>query len=256
MPVVDGATRPARFPQDASLAETGFGILGADGNLYFPASGDADDAEGRRAQLISPGLYDGGTRTLDRQRAIAAAVGAAGVGVAAVGPMVKHTDGFYYDLWTPAQLGDASAGAHLQSTGQHLWNEATYDRRRGNTQATAIASGAYTSTQSSADIISYNARGVWVFFNGTTGGGGAGVIIRISAKDPVSSNYFLIATATTFASVGKRGSVIYPGVVGSLGGSTDIIDHIGSVIPRTFRIQVVHLDSTSWTYSVGYSLIV
>ena len=151
---------------------------------------------------------------------------------------------------TPAD-GDALAAALRVASLQRAYNGTTVDTWRNNIEGTALASAARTAQTNSSDIITYNANKIYVFLNVTAASGTGGLTVRVQAKDPVSGNYFSINSApTAVTSTTSNGYLIGPGV--SAGGT----QATSSVLPRTIRIQVQVGDSSSYTYSVGYSLIV
>jgi hypothetical protein len=132
-------------------------------------------------------------------------------------------------------------------------NGVTWDRLRNNNDVTALSSAARTATTSSADQTNYNARGLAVFLNVTAASGSGGLQVRVQGKDPVSGNYFnLNAAPTAITATGQYAYALYPGAATAAG---DVQQTTQQVLPRTFRITVTHGDGSSYTYSVGYSLI-
>ena len=159
---------------------------------------------------------------------------------------VNITPGLWQDFF------DSARGAIVCG---YLFNgTTTYDRPRNNMDQTALASAARTATTSSADITNYNGRGVMVFLNVTAASGTGGLTLTIQAKDPVSGNYFnLNANPSAVTSTGN-GTVyiVYPSTLTAAGNVTQSTQ---AVLPRTFRITVTHGDASSYTYSVGASII-
>lgn len=133
------------------------------------------------------------------------------------------------------------------------FNGTTFDLAQSNQEGTALASAARTATANSADISNVNARGVMVFLNVTAASGTGGLVVRVQAKDPVSGQYMNInAAPTAITANGSTLYIVYPGSSGTGAAALST----AMVIPRTFRISVTHNDASSYTYSVGYSLIV
>ncbi len=130
-----------------------------------------------------------------------------------------------------------------------LYNGATLDLMRNNTEGTALASVARTATTSSSDIINYNARGIAIFFNVSLSNA-TSLTLSVQEKDPISGSYATLYSATAVTTTGMRLYTIYPGI--NSGGTQAYQSAIG----RTLRITVTHGDSNSNTYSVGYSFIV
>ncbi len=154
---------------------------------------------------------------------------------------------------TPAD-GDALAAALRVASLGRAYNGATVDTLRNNTEGTALASAARTAQTDSADIINYNARGIIIFLNVTASAAGTGgLTINLQVKDPVSGGYFTTyAAAAAVTTTGLRAYNIYPGAAGA-GNYTNTSQQ---QIPRTFRVRVTVGDATSYTYSVGYALVV
>lgn len=125
-----------------------------------------------------------------------------------------------------------------------------WERWRNNIEGTALASASRAVTTSSVDITNYNHRGIIFFLNVTVASGTGGLQLSIQVKDPISGLYVgLNALPAAVTTTGVRAYSFYPGIsaVGTQGTS--------GALSRTFRIQVIVGDATSYTYSVGYSLI-
>lgn len=124
-----------------------------------------------------------------------------------------------------------------------------------NADGTALASTARTTTSYSNDITNATARGIIIYLNITAASGTGGLQVRVYGKDPASAQYFALNGAPTAkTTTGSFPYVFYPGAAS---GATLAADQIVSgPLPRTFRIGVTHGDASSYTYSVGYSLIV
>lgn len=122
------------------------------------------------------------------------------------------------------------------------------NRQRGNTDATFLASAARTATQTSADLLNYNAKGINVILDMTVAGSGS-VTLTINAKDPTSGKYYPILAGAAVVSNSTNVYSIYPG------GSVTSNVSANAALPRTFQIVVTANNANSMTYSVGYSLI-
>lgn len=161
----------------------------------------------------------------------------------------------------PIALSTAAADASANSLNRlrasvvpHLYNGASWDRQRGNVEGTAVAAGTYTSIQTSADLTNHNARGVIYFLNVTAASGTGGIQPKIQFKDPVSGSYLnAVPTPTAVIATGLTLYSFYPGVTAPAG--TPISQTNQNALPRTFRFQTVHVDGTSYTYSLGYCLV-
>jgi hypothetical protein len=128
-------------------------------------------------------------------------------------------------------------------------NGATFDPETGNLEGTALASAARAAQTESADIVNVNCRGAVIFLNVTAASGTGGLQVVVRGKDPVSGAYVnLNNVPTAVIATGLLVYTFYPGAT-AVGAAT-----FQGVLPRTFRIRVIHGDASSYTYSVGYSL--
>jgi hypothetical protein len=210
------------------------------------------------------GLLDDATQ-LVRQRQAAASGGSGGaLGRAAVVPYQYSGFG---DFWGPliaaAAHGDASSSGSAMVT-PGLWNGTNVDRQRGNIEGTVLASAARTATPSIANITNYNARGVRLFLNVTATPNNAETLtVAVEWVDPVSAavkalTAFPAITATTLGAspaAGVREFVyeLYPGSVETVAVANHEVQ--GGSLPRTLHPKVTHSSTGSWTYSLGYGLV-
>lgn len=161
------------------------------------------------------------------------------------------------EMPTAAALADGAANptAPLNGAANQVYNGATWDRQRGNTEGTLLASAARTATTVSAVQTNHNARGVFVGVDVTAVGTGT-LTLQLRAIDIVSGLNYNVASMTSLTTSGRYGLLVYPGVaVAALGGTTSV-QAISAAIPRTWVVVVTHSDGSSWTYSLSYSLIV
>jgi hypothetical protein len=146
---------------------------------------------------------------------------------------------------------DANSGQNVVIESLGLVNSAgTLDRQRGNLDnITAVASAAYTTTQTQADQVNYNHRGTVVVLNMSNVGTGS-VTLEIDGKDPVSGQYYAILTGAAVTTNSVNTYTVYPGntVTANVSAST--------ALPRTWRIKVTANNANSAVYSVGCMLIV
>lgn len=151
-------------------------------------------------------------------------------------------------LITPAD-GDALTDLLRTSALMRAYNGATIDTWRNNLEGTALASAARTATTSSGSLTNYNHRGIILFLN-LTAGTGLGLQVQVQVMDVISGFFTSVnAAPTAVITPGFHGYFIYPGV--SAGGS----QASSGIVSRTWRVRVTHGDSNSYTYSVGYSLV-
>jgi hypothetical protein len=146
-----------------------------------------------------------------------------------------------------------SAGGLRAVTQSEMFNGSTWDQQRNNTAGTLLPSAARTATTSSTQQTNYNARGVIVTLNVTAASGTGGLTLRIQGVEPVTGNVYSINNAPTAVTTpGLSAYVVYPGATAS--GSVAQVTG-GVPLPRTWQVTVYVGDSSSYTYSVGYSLV-
>lgn len=143
------------------------------------------------------------------------------------------------------------AQRYYTATGGLGFNGATWDRWRNNTEGTALASAARTATTLSALLTNHNARGVLLHFEISAVPGGDTVTLVVKSRDPVTGGIRTHATDAAVSAVSSRQILVYPGA----SGATDIETIRGVPIPRTWYVEIIHSGVGSFTYSVGYSLI-
>lgn len=143
---------------------------------------------------------------------------------------------------------DGSALARVLATNNYLYNGASADAQRNNTNVSLLTSAARTTTQTSADQTNHNARAIHIIWDITVHGGGAGATLSIQSKDAIGIYYTLltgVAETTTGTKVYKLG----PGITTAANAAA------ADFLPRTFRVVITAGDATSITYSLAYNLI-
>jgi hypothetical protein len=208
------------------------------------------------------GLYlDNGTAA-DRARAADTAGGNLGAGVGASAPHHWTAAG----VLTPQLTGRAfylagsngDYAAAVAPVEQSTPAGNTFAARHGNLEGTLLASAARTASTASADQTNPNGVGVLVWLNVTVQPGTAETLtVQVQAKEPVAGGYHAILVGTPI--VGNAGAGLWPpfmlhptakDAAGRVTSKNDV------PLPRTWRVSVVHSGASSWTYSVGYSLVV
>lgn len=131
------------------------------------------------------------------------------------------------------------------------------DRLRSNLDTiTVLSSAARTTTQTQADQINYNHRGIMVVVNVTVIGTGS-ITPEIDAKDPVSATYFSLLTASTAITAnGTYVYMVYPGATQTAGTNNNVTQDASFALPRTWRVKLTANNANTVTYSVGAMLIV
>lgn len=136
----------------------------------------------------------------------------------------------------------AEALGHLKAVGHNaFFNNTSWDRVRGNVEGTALASAVRNATTASADITNYNGSQGIFFLNITAVPGVQTITLQLQAKDPVSGGYVTIASGGALAVTGL--TILSLGI-------------IAGILPRTFRVNIVHSGAGNFTYSVGYNISV
>lgn len=124
---------------------------------------------------------------------------------------------------------------------------------------TLLASAARTATTSSTNVSAGNCSCLILTLNITAASGTGGLKLRYNGIDPVSGNgsvgFFATVNVTT---VGQVSMVVGKGVgslynAASAGSGANCT--IGVPLSSTFRIDVTHGDSSSYTYSLNYELV-
>lgn len=207
--------------------------------------------------------YDAAGDNWDRLRVAgnnADAVAVEAIGILKQAAALYGFNGATFDrLLSQANNGDAVATSTLglikQAGFPYLFNGTTFDRQRGNVEGTALASAARTGNTTSADIINYNGRGIIAFLNVTAVPGVDTINARFQFKDPVSNVYIdspLIGAVGAFnvQTVSTAAAGLFLFQCGQINNG-----FLSSIMPRTFRILVTHSAASSFTYSVGYSIM-
>jgi len=126
---------------------------------------------------------------------------------------------------------------------------ATWDRQRGNTEDAVLASAARTANTNSADFTNFNARGLHLNIDVSAIAATPSIVPTIQGKDPVSGNYYNLLVGPALTAVSNITMIVYPGIIESAGFKASL------PLPRTWRVNMVHADADSITYSVTGSLI-
>ena len=150
-----------------------------------------------------------------------------------------HSAGFFTGDGTPLGFTIAVGSFLSNKSGTNQW-----DRQHNNLDTVNVISATLVSaTQTSADITSYNARGVNVFLNVTAIGTGS-LVVTVNNKDTNSGNYVTIFTSAAVNANGETLYQIYPGLSGA-----------GNArIGRTFQIVVTGANNS--TFFVNEALLI
>ena len=168
-------------------------------------------------------------------------------GLSSVQASVKGTDGD----------GQTINHALEVMSGRFGFNGTSWDRTYNNTQGTLLASAARTSAAFAPNQTNYNARGVVVFLSVTAASGTGGLSIHIVLVDPVSGNSVYTApNPTAVVATGLYAYMLYPSASGTANtGGASVVQWVSSALTRTWTAWVGAGDTSSYTYSLGYALI-
>lgn len=162
--------------------------------------------------------------------------------------------------WYPTTAGYGASDAlpatsSLQGVGSYnlLYNGSTWDRARNNQYVQLIASGARTSTTSSSQLTNFNFRGISVNLSITVASGTGGLQIAIQGYDQSSASYKTLHTlATAITATGLYVVQMYPSIDNV---NSAITQTISQALPAQYRVQVIHGDASSYTYSLSVNYI-
>lgn len=130
------------------------------------------------------------------------------------------------------------------------FNGTTYDAWRNNLDTAALitAVGATTS-QTGADQVNYNDRGVKVVLDMTNAGTGS-VTLTIQGKDAASGKYCTLLAGAAVVANSTNVYEVYPGITAAANSSASL------TLPRTWRVITTANNANATSYTVGASVIV
>jgi hypothetical protein len=166
---------------------------------------------------------------------------------------IYSTSGTSADVFSTNSDGVLAAYGLVTYTYPYLYNGSTFDRARNNLSGTSLASASRTSTANSGIFTNYNHRGIVLILNVTTASGTGGLQVQIQTYDFIGAVYKAINTApTAVTTTGQYVYMLYPGVDST---NSNNAQNVSQVLPQQFRVSVTHGDSSSYTYSVSYQMI-
>lgn len=161
--------------------------------------------------------------------------------------------GYFYDrnvnVWRVIEgaTADALTIGTIPYYGGSDFNGATTDRHRNNLDAILLASASRTTTQTSADITTYNLGAIAVYLNVTVNTIGS-VTLSINEKDPASGVYNPLLTGVAIVATGFSVYRVDPR-------TPAVANSIAQIaLPRIIQIVVTANNANAVTYSVGYTL--
>lgn len=152
--------------------------------------------------------------------------------------------------WSSSGNGDGLSGLIAGAVGPYLYNGVNFDRQRNNVDATLLASAARTTTQTSADITTYNCQGIIVTVDTTVVPGSApSNVLTINYKDPTSGKYITLLTGAAITGVGTVRYRVDPRLLAV----ANLV--VNDLIGRTIQIVLTCGNANAATYTIGYTLV-
>jgi len=180
-------------------------------------------------------------------------------------PLISDTSGRLHTISgnfpAAAALADAAAVPTTSKTGSvpMLYNGATLDFQRNNTEGTLLASAARTASTGSSTQTNHNARGVIVSLN-VTAAGTSTLQMQLRFVDPIGgATGNGIASSATITTTGTYTAYCYPGAagigsaIGTIGTMIKLL--LGVPLGRSWSCSVISGDGSSWTYSLAFSYV-
>jgi hypothetical protein len=119
-----------------------------------------------------------------------------------------------------------------------------------NREIVVFASEARVASVNSEEFDNYEGRGLILQIDVTAIAATPSVVPTIQGKDPASGKWYDILAGAALVAVATVELRVYPGL-------TAVANLVASdVLPKSWRLEMVHADADSITYSVGASVIV
>lgn len=119
-----------------------------------------------------------------------------------------------------------------------------------NKTRTLLSSAARTATVATADQRNAEHRGVRVHINVTAIAASPSVVATVQGKDPVTGDYYDLLASAAITAAGDTWLVVYPGATAAANAAAN------SALPPVWRVNLVHGDADSITYSVTAELLI
>ena len=225
--------------------------VGGDG-VAASVPGAGDNLPLANAVPAVPHLYDG-VNTMSQRSLGAISEGGGLVGVPGVGLVLLDSAGNARRLGGAEANVDGQAGYGRMAVANGLYNGSTFERERGNTEGTLLASGARTAAATSPVQTNHNARGVIAVLDITAAGTGT---IQVALRGEQGSGYYITGDGVNVSGPGTYAVVAYPGAAGPAAGNQRVIQAVSAPLPRSWSGWVFKSDASAWTFSLSYSLII
>lgn len=118
-----------------------------------------------------------------------------------------------------------------------------------NEARSLLASAARTATVATSDQSNTQHRGVVVIIDATAASATPSVVATIQGKDEISGVYYAILASAAITGTGTTVLRVFPGATAA----TNVTAN--DVLPSTWRVNLVHADTDSITYTVAAQLI-
>lgn len=119
-----------------------------------------------------------------------------------------------------------------------------------NREVIVFASAARTVSENSADLTNPYARGVILVIDVTAVTSTPSVVFTVKGKSSLGTDYYTILASAAITGTGQTVLRIYPGL-------TAVANLTASdILPAVWRVEAVHGDADSITYSVSGNLII
>lgn len=118
-----------------------------------------------------------------------------------------------------------------------------------NREITVFSSAARTASENSADLSNPYARGAVIVIDVTAVTATPSVVFTVKGKSALGSDYYTILASAAITATGQTVLRIYPGLTAAANVTAS------DVLPATWRVEAVHGDTDSITYSVSANLI-
>lgn len=116
-------------------------------------------------------------------------------------------------------------------------------------EGAVLASAARTATVASEIFTNSDYRGIDLVINVSAAAGTPSVVFTIQGFDSLSASYYTILASAAITGTGATVLRVYPGCIAA---ANTVANY---ALPRFWRVNAVHANADSITYSVGFSAI-
>lgn len=118
-----------------------------------------------------------------------------------------------------------------------------------NREMTLFASAARTASADSADQQNLYWRGAIIVIDVTASAATPSVVFTVKGKSSLGSDYYTILASAAITGAGQTVLRIYPGLTAAANVT------VSDILPRIWRVEAVHADADSITYSVSANYV-